>query len=99
MQNSINTNLFIATNIPVTCTYNTVSQPFTFNDTTTIVDLSGNNLFYATGNLTLANHLFLNPNNTCSSNVSGKVQLPTSQTGIEFYNNFLHSKHISMILI
>ena len=52
-----------------------------------IVDLSGNNSFYVTTNLGLANQSFLSPNNKGGSNVLGKVQLTTSQTGIEFYNN------------
>ena len=35
----------------------------------------------------LANQSFLSQNNKGGSNVLGKVQLTTSQTGIEFYNN------------
>lgn len=54
---------------------------------TKIVDLSGNNSFYVSSNLGLANYSFLNPNNKGGANVLGKVQLTSSQTGIEFYNN------------
>ena len=52
-----------------------------------IVDLSGNNSLYVTTNLGLANHSFLSSNNKGGTNVLAKVQLTTSQTGIEFYNN------------
>ena len=139
----VNTNLFTGNNINVTCTYDAVTQVFTFSNTTTnsaftlsgsllpligfdsgivnynisksiattctltstkIVDLSGNNAFYVTSDLTLANYSFLNPKNKGGSNVLGKVQLTTSQTGIEFhkdisvfktrfYNNNLSSIH------
>ena len=59
---------------------------------TKIVDLSGNNSFYVTTNLGLANYSFLNPNSKGGSNVLGKIQLTTSQTGIEFYNNLTSFK-------
>ena len=52
-----------------------------------IVDLSGNNSFYVTSNLGLANYSFLNSNFTGGANVLAKVQLTTANTGIEFYNN------------
>ena len=126
MQNSIQSNLLTANNIPVTCTFNSVTQVFTFSNTTTnspftlsgtmltvlgfdtgvvnynvsqrlgttctltsskIIDLSGNNSFFVTTNLGLANYSFLNPNSKGDSNVLGKIQLTTSPTAIEFYNN------------
>ena len=52
-----------------------------------IIDLSGNNSFYVTTNLGVANYLFLNSNFTGGANVLAKVQLTTANTGIEFYNN------------
>ena len=52
-----------------------------------IVDLSGNNSFYLTTNLGLANYSFLNVSNKGGANVLGKIQLTTSPTGVEFYNN------------
>ena len=52
-----------------------------------IIDLSGNNSFYVTTNLGLANYSFLNSNFTGGANVLAKVQLTTANTGIEFYNN------------
>ena len=42
---------------------------------TKIVDLSGNNSFYVTTNLGLANHSFLSSNNKGGSNVLAKVQI------------------------
>ena len=59
---------------------------------TKIADLSGSNSFYITTNLGLANYSFLNPNSKGGSNVLGKIQLTTSQTGIEFYNNLTSFK-------
>ena len=54
---------------------------------TKIVELSGNNSFYVTTNLGLANQSFLNPNNKGGANVLAKIQLTTDSTGIEFYTN------------
>ena len=71
-------------------TYSSTSLGAVANSSLTssrIVDLSGNNSFFVATNLGLANYSFLNPNNKGGANVLGKVQLTSSQMGIEFYNN------------
>ena len=59
---------------------------------TKIVDLSGNNGFYFTSNLGLGNHSFLTKSNTGGQNVLAKIQLTTSDSGIEYYNNLTQFK-------
>jgi len=59
-------------------TYSSTSLGAVANSSLTssrIVDLSGNNSFFVTTNLGLANYSFLNPNNKGGANVLGKVQL------------------------
>ena len=63
-----------------------------FLTSTKIVDLSGNNSFYLTTNLGLANYSFLNSNSIGGANVLAKIQLTTDSTGIEFYNNLTSFK-------
>ena len=70
-----------------------------------IIDLSGNNSFYVTSNLGVANYSFLNSNFTGGANVLAKVQLTTANTGIEFYNNLtafktrFHDTNVTQIRI
>ena len=52
-----------------------------------IVDLSGNNSFYFTTNLSLNNQSFLAANNMQGQNVLQKIQLTTESTGVEFFSN------------
>ena len=59
---------------------------------TKIVDLSGNNSFYVTTNLGLGNYSFLTQSSTGGANVLAKIQLTTSDTGIEYYNNLTQFK-------
>ena len=59
---------------------------------TKIVDLSGNNGFYFTSSLGLGNHSFLTKSNTGGQNVLAKIQLTTSDSGIEYYNNLTQFK-------
>ena len=63
-----------------------------FLTSTKIVDLSGNNSFYLTTNLGLANYNFLNSTSIGGANALAKIQLTTDSTGIEFYNNLTSFK-------
>ena len=57
-----------------------------------IVDLSGNTSFYVTTFLGLGNYSFLAQNNPGGANVLAKIQLTTSVTGVEYYNNLTQFK-------
>ena len=57
-----------------------------------IVDLSGKTSFYVTTFLGLGNYSFLAQNNPGGANVLAKIQLTTSVTGVEYYNNLTQFK-------
>ena len=51
-----------------------------------------NNSFYVTTTLVLSNYIFLKQSNTGGANVLAKIQLTTSNTGFEYYNNLTQFK-------